>query len=243
MKNLIKYLMALSLLFVCMSCSKEEPIEGITQDEIVRTDMSKFLNYLKEIHTSDSSVQKRGGENNRNEPYFVSVYSDYFDDYMIYAAFWIPGTSMSIYSLYPTDGEDRALVNGEWIMESWNLSGPRTFIVDFNDGLIKYSNWCDDVQEGRGLQRARGKLIELDFDGDGLTDVWRLDPYDEESDFTGFIKTTLTDAQIQEPYYFPILGECKELTTRVDLNVKIHIKNGEWIVDVVLDGVKYSNNK
>ncbi len=206
MKYSIKLCLAAMVLF-SISCSKEEPIESITQDEIVSTDMSKFLNYLKELHSSDSSVQKRGGENNGNAPFFVHVASDYPELFEIIAVIGIPNTTLVIYSHYPINGEDNALINGEWIMANWTTSATKTFIIDFADGLIKYSNWCEDNKEGVAHLNIRAKLIETDRDQDGITDWYHWDINAEDSGVNAHGTFTLTDAQIQQPWAWPVEGE------------------------------------
>jgi len=246
MKNklLILSLFIVALLtFGCTTSDEEPQIQGLDQDKIFKTDMSKFLNYLKETHSLSDKAQHKGG-NNENGVQFVAMYSDFFDDYRIYGTHWIPGTSMLVWGSYPTNGEDEAKVNGDWIMGNWTLQEPRVFIIDYSleTPSVIYSNWCEEEIAGYFHQSSRGKLETHDYDGDGQIDVWRLNPGGEDSDFQAQGRTVLTDGQIYDNWpFFPTLGNCRDATTEVELSWNIRIKNGIWIVNDVLDGVKYSN--
>ena len=239
MKKLI-YLLTLSL-FVCLSCSKDEPIESVEQIETSTMKSPEFLiDQFKSSNSAKSSPNKGG--NNENGVQFVSVYSDFFPDYRIYASFGIPNTDMQVWALYPTNGEDEAKVNGDWIMGNWTLREPRVYILDWSleTPSVIYSNWCEEEKAGYFHQSSRGKLETHDYDGDGQIDVWRLDPNHEDSDFQGQGRTVLTDGQVYDNWpYWPTLGNCKEATTEVELSWNIHIKNGIWRITVKLDGETY----
>ena len=248
MKNFI-YLIVFSL-FICLSCEKEivEPLQEASEIAEPMQEASlplKFspevLDYILKQQESNNSTLKNNGNKN-NGPYWVAMYSDFFSDFEIFAQVSIPNSDMGMFIKYPTDGVDRALVNGEWIMSNWNISGPYVFIVDFSDGSVVYSNWCEEIRSGHYHQRVRGKLIELDLDGDGLTDIWRSNSLAEDSDGTANLLTDLTDGQISDyPFQFPILGNCQEATTEIRVQGGVQIKNGFWKKNIVIDGVRYKN--
>jgi hypothetical protein len=235
-----KLIFLLLILFICQSCEKEnfEPY-NIGEEAVTPMQFSpEVLDYLRNLHNSNNNYR-----NSDDGPYWVAMYSDALPDFSVFASVSIPNTDMVIYVKYPTDGVDRALVNGEWIMSNWNIPGPYVFIADFSSGTptVVYSNWCEEERSGHYHQRLRQQVIEIDLDGDGLTDIWSNDSNAEDSDGTVNVITDLTDGQIDVPGVFPVLGDCMDATTEIRVQGNIRIKNGVWKKNFLIDGVRYKN--
>ena len=248
MKDLFR--LSFLVLFVFQSCESEqlETFDKIEQDPYSLQLSPEVVDYIINVHKSqgDRSNLKNAG-NSDNKPFFVSQYSDFFGDYMVFAPGMIPNTNLLVLINYPTNGEDRALINGEWIMANWGGQGPTVLLVDLSDDIPKlvYSNWCEDDKSGYFHLRSRAKLVEWDLDGDGMTDVWRWTNFDEETKWNFNGKTTLTDGLIDLPVIGsgvpPIPADCMDATTEVDLKINGRNKNGEIEFKIVLDGVTYKD--
>lgn len=62
------------------------------------------------------------------------------------------------------------------------------------------------------MVKTLSRFREIDATGDGNTDFYEWDPFAEDSNLRGVGFTALTDAQICEPYQFPVQGQCQQPT-------------------------------
>ena len=242
MKKLI-YLLAFSL-FVCLSCSKDEPIENveqsILQEDISVIENSTFFDFIMTSNNSDNNVTYKNSEDKRTKPYWSAEYSNFFNEQgRITARFRIPDTDLLIIYDYPINGEDRIHINGEYGHITWNIKEPKVFAVDLSTGLVIYSNWCEENRTGFFQETFSGKVFEQDLSGDGEIDVWQLRACHEGSKVNVHIKTTLTDSQISRPWEWPNQGECKETTTEIDFDFQLKVKNNIYRAKVELAGETY----
>jgi len=230
MKKLTTYLMLPMLLFVCMSCSKDEPIETVNQDEFLKyKDITEFI--LNQNANSANDLKR--GDNNGNGVFFVSAFSDAFPGTTW--AFGIPGTNSVVYIDDPSDGRDRAIVMSDTeMMLNWNIQDPRLFVVDFNDGLVKYSNWCDENK--KGLYQIRGKVgyTPYDLDGDGEYDIYayNFNPANNDKNGVLHIKAEMNDSQVSDPFIYPQQGNCRTATEDVKMNYLSRSANGVLTTEV-----------
>lgn len=250
MKKQLKYSMLLAVLFVAVSCSKDAPIESVEQtilpDEILKSeainayDFNKINAYdFNKSQSLNSTLNKKGG-NQDAKPYWNCVYSNYTSvQGDIVAQIPIIGTDLLMIWDYPINCEDRIHIKGDYGKYVWNIKQPRVFIVDLSTGLVKYSNWCEDNRSGFFKETLSGLVQFLDWSEDGEIDVYRISPWRPESNGLGHIKTTLTDAQNSQPWEWPVQGDCRELTTEINFDVKAHIKNGIVTFNVELGEEKY----
>ena len=240
----MKKLFFLSIILISLSCENDnyepynEEVEASTNDKVEALTPMKFspevLDYLSKSHHA-AKIRN----NNNDRPYWVAMYSDFLPDFEVFYTLPVPNTDMVMYFKVPTDGMDRALVKGDWIMTNWNVLKPYIFIADFSAGppSVIYSNWCEEDRTGHWQIQFRGQLSEFDLDGDGLTDIW-------EPDFAnggGSTKTDVTDSQIANPGEFPSLGNCEVATTKIGVQGTIRVKDGVSKINVLLDGVRYKN--
>ncbi|MGB5420105.1 hypothetical protein [Algibacter sp.] len=253
MKKQTIYLMLLAVLFVAVSCSKDEPIESVEQtilpDEILKSEVINAYAFNK-INAFDfiksqplnSTLNKKSGDKDA-KPFWTSVYSNFFNEQgYVTSQIFIEGTPLLMIWDYPINGEDRIHVMGDYGKHVWNIKQPKVFIVDFSTGvgLVKYSNWCEENRTGFFKQSISGLIDKIDLDGDGEIDIWPIDSFHPESNGFGHIKTTLTDAQNSLPNEYPVQGEnCRESTTEINFDVKGFIKNGVITLKVVLGEEKY----
>lgn len=219
MKKLI-YLLTLCLL-VCMSCSKEET-EIIGQEDLSKYE--EIITFFKERHDNPTNEFNRGG-NNSNGVYFVPFISGAIEGATI--EFIIPNTSLLAILEYPQNGEDRFMIfSEEEMMINWSSQEPRLFMVDLNDGIVKYSNWCDDNKTGFFHMNGKSTWFPIDIDGDGETDIYGWDENTLGKNFNWRVKTTLTDSQISDTWVYPVQGDCITATEEVGFDFHGQIKNG-----------------
>jgi hypothetical protein len=219
MKKLI-YLLTLSL-FVCMSCSTEGT-EIMEQD-----DLSKYKevnDFFKAQQSNPANELHRGG-NNGNGVYFVPFISEAIEEWTL--AWLVPNTSLVMYLEYPQNGEDRLLIfSGEEMMLNWTSQEPRLFMVDLNDGIVKYSNWCDENKTGFYHINGKSTWYPVDLDGDGETDIYGWNETTTGKNFNWRVKTTLTDSQISDTWVYPVQGVCRTATEEVAFDFKGQSRNG-----------------
>ena len=241
MKNVIFTMSLVTLLILgCNTSDDELQMESFGMDKNIDLRYLEFLDHLK---VSQSSMNKESAYKS-DGPYFVAMYSDYLDDYVIYGAVSIPNTDMVLLLFYPTKkGEDNALINDDWIMSNWKHGKPKSFIVDYKDGYgeVVYSNWCEEDRLGKYYQSSQGEFVEFDYDEKNETNVWRLIPEIQNTNFSATGETMLTDGQNYKSGYFPSLGSCSEPKSEVELTWSIQVKNGNWDKNIKLDGVTYQN--
>lgn len=219
MKKLI-YLLSLSLL-VCMSCSKEET------EIMIQEDLSKFkeVNDFFKSQQNNSGNKLKKGSNSGNGVYLVPFISDTFEEWTL--AYLVPNTSLVMYLEYPQNGEDRLLIfSGEEMMVNWTSEEPRVFMVDYNDGIVKYSNWCDENKTGFYHMNGKSTWYPVDIDGDGETDIYSWNPTTLGKNFNWRVKTTVTDSQLSNTWVYPVQGDCRTATEEVAFNFVGQIKNG-----------------
>jgi hypothetical protein len=221
MKKLI-YLLTLSLL-VCMSCSTEET-EIMDQE-----DLSKFkeVNDFFKAQQANSANELHRGGNNGNGVYFVPFISDAFEEWTL--AWPVPNTSLVMYLEYPQNGEDRLLIySGEEMMLNWTSQEPRVFMVDLNDGIVKYSNWCDENKTGFFHINGKSTWYPIDLDGDGETDIYGWNLGTLGKNFNMKVKTTVTDSQITDTWIYPVQGDCRTATEELEFTYKSNVSNGAF---------------
>ncbi|WP_297690692.1 hypothetical protein [uncultured Eudoraea sp.] len=238
MKKQTKYLMLLTLLFVALSCSKDQPIELVEQT-ILQDDVPKF----KAINNYDFSklYKPRSNDltNKKERNFWTNVWSNFFTQGDIIGVISIRGTDMAMVWEYPLEGQqDRIKIKGNYGHYNWNTKQPKVFIFDIITGLVIYSNFCEENKTGFFKENLKGLVDEYDGDGDGQTDTWRINPFHPESNGIGHIKTTLTDGQFNVPFY-PEKGDCEESTTEINFDAVANIKNGVLSWNVVLGEERY----
>ncbi len=250
--RLITTLLTLTLLFIIGCTSSDEAIEmeTLVQDdpEIQSFDVSRYapmsssdlLSLLREEHLSSKANDKKSRAN-KTKPYWSAEYSNFYTEQgQIIGPGFIPGTDLVAIWDYPINGEDRIHINGDEGHITWNIKEPRVQIFDVTTGLKLYSNYCEDKREGFFQETLKGKVDFIDVDGDGTTDLNRINAFAEDSDYHAHIKTVLTDAQNNLPYFeqFPDV-ECNVPTTEIKFEAKIRIKRGIVSGYFLIDGVKY----
>jgi hypothetical protein len=227
MKKLI-YLLILSLL-VCMSCSQEET-EIMSQE-----DLSKYegiIEFFKDQQGNPTNEFNRGG-NKGNGVYFVPFISGAIEEFTL--SFIIPNTNLLAILEYPQNGEDRLLIfSGEEMMINWTSQEPRLFIVDLNNGIVKYSNWCDENKTGFFHMNGKSTWYPFDIDGDGETDIYGWNEATLGKNFNIRIKTTLTDSQLSYNWEYPVQGDCRIATEEVTLYFNGQLKNGIYTESATL---------
>jgi len=238
MKQQTKYLMLLMLLFVALSCSKDQPIELVEQT-LLKDDVPKF----KPINNYDfSEVYKPKSNdlsNKKERNFWTNVWSNFYTQGDIIGVIPILGTDLYFVWEYPLEGQqDRIQIKGDYGHYKWNTKQPKVFIFNNSTGLVTYSNWCEENRTGFFKENLKGLVIESDEDEDGQTDIWRISPFHPESNGIGHIKTTLTDGQLNVPVY-PGQEDCSDPTTEINFEVLGIIKNGVIRWTVVIGEEKY----
>jgi hypothetical protein len=200
MKKLI-YLLTLSL-FVCLSCSKDEPIEIVNQDEMSALEFERvpFMIQAENAKLNDNSLRK--SENNGNGVYIVPFYSD---DGRWYAEFPIydqdQNLTHAIIIDFPPNGEDRALVFSETeMMVNFTSHGPRILIYEFGVGYTYYNYCYEDNRDGIYKGRGKTEYIPVDRDGDGNIDFYYWGPYagtTADKNYIFHFKSTLTSTSAE----------------------------------------------
>ena len=202
-------------------------VNQLNQNELRNPDISKILGYYNDIYGNGLDCVLLHRESDVN-PSFLGFIP-------------IPNTHMLMIINYPIESLNMTQSKEVKLSINRELSGPRVFIVDTTNGLIKYSNWCDEFRTGSSSQNNRFKLIGKDVDGDGITDFYTYDLHHIDSDLTGAGETTLTNTQVIEPdkdNHPDIPGQSEK---KVKIRWKTYVKDGFWGVNINLDGVFYSN--
>lgn len=202
-------------------------INKLNQNELSNPDISKILGYYNEIYGNGLDCVLLHRESIVN-PSFLGFIP-------------IPNTHMLMIINYPIDSMHMTQSKEVKLSINSELNGPRVFIVDTTNGLVKYSNWCDEFRTGSSYQNNRFKLIGKDVDGDGITDFYTYDLHHIDSDLTGAGETTLTNTQVFEPDKDNDPDIPGQSAIKVKIRWKTQIKDGFWGVDINLDGVFYSN--
>lgn len=202
-------------------------VNQYNQNELRNPDISKILGYYNDIYGNGLDCVLLHRESDVN-PSFLGFIP-------------IPNTHMLMIINYPIESLNMTRSKEVKLSINRELIGPRVFIVDTNNGLIKYSNWCDEFRTGSSRQNNRFKLIGKDVDGDGITDFYTYDLHHIDSDLTGAGETTLTNTQVFEPDKDNDPDIPGQSAIKVKIRWKTQIKDGFWGVDINLDGVFYSN--
>ncbi len=254
MKNkLFKLTLFIAALFIfgCTESDEDIEMQNVQNENIQIEGVQEFRDVvLESLYSNDGSLNKINGDK-KNKPFRTFEYSNYYTEQgEITGSALIPGTSLLIIWDYPIE-KDRMTVNGDIGHINWNIREPRVFVVDFADGLVKYSNWCEDKRAGFFKETLSGKVqfINVDKDGrwiegdgnDGPYDVYRIQPGLEDSFYYSHIRTVLTDAQNSEPRQYPEQGDCKVATREVNFELQFWLKGNVLKYMVELDGVKYSS--
>jgi len=252
--KLYKLALFITALFIygCTSSDDDIEMQSFQNENIQIEGVQEFRDVVLESLYPNGSLNKINGDE-KNKPFRTFEYSNYYDaenEINIAGAWRLPGTSLLIRWHYPQEG-DRMTVNGDIGHINWNIREPIVYIVDLADGLVKYSNWCEDERSGFFKENLSGKVqfINVDKDGkwvygdgnDGPYDVYRISPFEEDAYYYSHITTVLTDAQFNEPYYWPNEDDCNMATREVKYDAKIWFKGGVLSYMVELDGVKYSS--
>ena len=197
------------------------------QNELSNPDISKILGYYNDIYGNGLDCVLLHRESVVN-PSFLGFIP-------------IPNTHMLMIINYPIDSMKMAQSKEVKLSINSELSGPRVFIVDTTNGLVKYSNWCDEFRTGSSRQNNGFKLIGKDVDGDGITDFYTYNLHHIDSELTGAGETTLTNTQVFETEKDIVPDIPGKSDKKVKIRWKAYVKDGFWGVDIILDGVFYSN--
>ena len=226
MKTTKIYVMLLALI-VCVSCSEDEQIENLNQDAQSALSFEQISDFIIERGNQTSKNSLNKGESNGNGVYFVPFISNSRTEWML---FWdLPDSNLFMVLEYPQDGEDRLLIfNEEEMMINWTVEGPRIFITDYDDGIVKYSNWCDENKTGFYHINGKSTYNPIDINGDGEIDIYGWNPGTLGKNFNMKVKTTMTDSQITGSWEWPVQGNCKEATEEVEFNYVGKLSNGKY---------------
>jgi len=224
MKNKV---LVMSIVALCMFGCSESDDKLQSESEVANEvpDFKLINEFVKGKVDQMSSKGSSKDDNNGNGVYFVPFISNAFPHEML--AWPVPDTSLVMYLEYPQDGNDRLLIfSGEEMMINWTSQEPRLFIVDLADGIVKYSNWCDENKTGFYHINGKSTWFPVDIDGDGETDIygWNLNTLDKN--FNLKLKTTLTDSQISDTWVWPVQGDCRIATEEVKFSYKSSLSNG-----------------
>lgn len=224
----LKLALFLVILFTlgCTSSDDEPQIQGLDQNNNSPMEFSKIMDYIKNNDNSDNGALNKG-ENNGNGVYFVPFISGAFTEWTL--TWDVPNTNLVMLLEYPQDGNDRLLIfSGEEMMINWTSQEPRIFITDYADGKVKYSNWCDENKTGFYHINGKSTWSPVDIDGDGKTDIYAWNLSTLGKNFNMKVKTTLTDSQISDTWVWPVQGECREATEKVEFTYKGSLSNGRF---------------
>lgn len=224
--------MMFSLLFIYMSCnvdeqidSNDEQIESVNQDDM--PNYKQIAQYIIGVEDQTSSKSLNKENNNGNGVYFVPFISNDKTNWTL--AWLVPNTSLVMYVEYPQNGNDRLLIfSGEEMMVNWSTQEPRLFMVDLADGIVKYSNWCDENKLGFYHFNGKSTWYPIDINGDGETDIYGWNASTLDKNFNIVLKTTLTDSQISDTWIYPVQGECRSATENVEFNYHSQSRNGAF---------------
>lgn len=220
MKKLIKYIMVMALLFI--GCQKDD-IGSANQEELTGIDFKEITEFILDQQGNLNSK----GLNNGNGIYFVPFISNATENWTLVQQ--VPNTSLLSFLEYPQEGEDRLIIfSGDEMMVNWTTQEPRLFMTDLNDGIVKYSNWCDENKTGFYHINGKSTWFPVDLNGDGETDIYGWDTTTLDKNFNMKVKTTLTDSQISDTWVFPVQGDCRAATEEVEFSYQAKLSNGTF---------------